>query len=206
MSIWYPKIPIKRLLTVAQLAIFGAVVAGGYGALHDQVSYTISTEYFTQFKFHQFAYADLGWPPRAFVAEIGFLATWWVGLIAGWILGRAGLAELTESAARSHVLRAFAMMLGVAAIAGTAGALLGAAVAYSSDLKTWKEWEQKLALQDLRTFVIVAYLHAGSYVGGLLGLVGALVYVRRKLAQARRAGLNRPDQLLSSPASATRGQ
>jgi hypothetical protein len=31
----------------------------------------------TRFKFQQFAWADLGGPPRGFAALIGFLATQW---------------------------------------------------------------------------------------------------------------------------------
>ena len=45
------------------IAALGAVLAGCYGALHDQISYTISPEYFTKVKFEQFRYADFGWPP-----------------------------------------------------------------------------------------------------------------------------------------------
>jgi hypothetical protein len=35
-------------------------------------------------------------------------------------------------------------------------------------------------LHDPRDFVIVAYLHVASYLGGVLGLTGAAVYVHRK--------------------------
>ena len=66
----------------------GAVLAGLYGILHDEITYTISPEYFTRLKFYQFDYADFGLPPRVLVAEIGFLATWWVGFFAAWFLAR----------------------------------------------------------------------------------------------------------------------
>ncbi|MCU0874407.1 MAG: hypothetical protein MUE50_18895 [Pirellulaceae bacterium] len=69
-------------------AVLGAIVAGVYGILHDQVSYSISQEYFTRLKFLQFRYADFGWSQRVFVAEIGFLATWWVGFFAAWFIAR----------------------------------------------------------------------------------------------------------------------
>src|SRR5262245_3154651 len=184
MSIWYPSIPAHRLLTMARITATGALCAGLYGALHDQVSYTISPEYFTRLKFYQFQSADFGWPRRAFAAEVGFLATWWVGLIGGWVLARAGLAELAERTERGQVLRSFALAAAVAAVVGGAGALLGTMVTLSGDLSAWAGWQERLGLRDLRAFVIVAYLHVASYLGAVLGLACAVVSVRRSLARA----------------------
>lgn len=48
------------------LCVVGSLIAGTYGILHDQVTYSIGPEYFTRFKFEQFAWADWGagksWP------------------------------------------------------------------------------------------------------------------------------------------------
>jgi hypothetical protein len=63
MNLLYPRFPANRLPAMTRIALLGAVVAGGYGAAHDQASYAISPEYFTKLKFRQFAYADFGWPP-----------------------------------------------------------------------------------------------------------------------------------------------
>jgi hypothetical protein len=180
MNIWHPKLSFKRWLTVFRIALACTVLAGVYGAVHDQISYTISPEYFTRMKFHQFRYANFGWPQRVFAAEVGFLATWWVGLIGGWILARLGLAELAEARKGTAVLTAFAMAAGMAVLTGAVGAGFGV-VAARSDLAGWKEVQDALELLDLPAFVIVAYLHAASYIGGLLGLVCAAVYVRRNL-------------------------
>ncbi len=184
-NIWYPVIPARRLAVMAGIAVLGAAAAGAYGCLHDQVSYTISPEYFTRLKFAQFASADFGWPPRVFVAEIGVLATWWVGLIAGWILARAGLAELAQSQGRKPIRNAFAIAAGVAVVVGVVGALLGAART-RGDVRAWNEWQERLDVQDLRGFVIVAHLHVASYLGAAAGLVAAVVYVRRNLARRER--------------------
>jgi len=128
-DVWYPRIPTSRLRVMAGVTLSATLLAGLYGSLHDQVSYSISPEYFERMKFHQFRYADFGLPPRLFAAEIGFLATWWVGLIAGWLLARMGLAELWAASGRALIVRAFALMLGVAACTGAAAALLGSVVA-----------------------------------------------------------------------------
>jgi len=83
-SLLYPKLRLDLLRRMLGYAVLGALIAGCYGVLHDQITYSISAEYFTRLKFLQFHYADFRFPARVFVAEIGFLATWWVGLIAGW--------------------------------------------------------------------------------------------------------------------------
>jgi hypothetical protein len=94
----YPSFPLRRLPQMLRIAAAGALVAGTYGALHDQVSWAIAPEYFTKLKFAQFAWADIGLPPRVRASEIGFLATWWVGMIAGWALCRVGSARRRHAA------------------------------------------------------------------------------------------------------------
>ena len=185
MNYLYPKIPVDGLLAMTRIALLGGIIAGLYGVLHDQISYSISPEYFTKLKFHQFSYADFGWPPRLFASEIGFLATWWVGLIAGWILARTGLTELSIPARRTCVARAFAIVLVVTPIFGLIGALLGVVFTSDGDFSGWSEVQQALAIKDLRAFVIVSFLHNAGYLGALVGLVLAIVYVRRYLARSR---------------------
>ena len=81
-----PSMKKFALLILALLAM--PLIAGLYGALHDQVSFTISPEYFTRFKYDQFGF-DPQWfgGDRHTVALIGFLATWWVGALIGLFLG-----------------------------------------------------------------------------------------------------------------------
>lgn len=181
MNLWYPVIPRRLILPTVRIALLGAVVAGLYGAVHDQISYSISPEYFTKMKFYQFAYADFGWPQRVFAAEIGFLASWYVGLVAGWILARLDLAELSVASGRRHVAKAVAILLIVAALSGCVGALIGVWATHD-DLTPWQDWQTYFRLQDLRAFVIVAYLHRASYLGAVLGLLCAGVYVKKSNA------------------------
>jgi hypothetical protein len=187
MNFLFPRFPASRLPTMARIMLLGAVIAGCYGALHDQVSYAISPEYFTKLKFRQFSYADFGWPPRLFAAEVGFLATWWVGLLAGWFVARAGLAEMPVAERWPCTVRSFAIFLTVAPAAGLTGALLGVMMTGDGNLGAWYYWRQELGIEDLRAFIIVAYLHAAGYMGALVGLGLAIVYVRRCLARSHKA-------------------
>ena len=70
MNLLYPKIDLKHLPGILGHAAVGALVAAVYGIVHDQITYSISPEYFTRLKFMQFHYADFGLPRRIFVAEV----------------------------------------------------------------------------------------------------------------------------------------
>jgi hypothetical protein len=180
MDILYPRIQLARLPAMIGLSLLGALLAGLYGALHDQISYSITPEYFTKLKFHQFSYANFGFHPRIFAAEVGFLASFWVGMIVAWLLARVGLTQLPRPERRTVTARAFLIVFASALVLGTAGALLGVARA-KGDLSSWQTWQRTLQLTDLPNFVIVAYLHNGSYLGSLLGFITAAFYVRKRL-------------------------
>jgi hypothetical protein len=181
MNIFYPVISRRRLPAMLGIAALGAVVAGCCGALHDQISYTISSEYFTKMKFEQFHYADFGWPPRVMASEVGFLASWWVGFIGGWILARVGLDQLPAATRIKDIASAFAIVFITALLFGIAGTLLGFWESRSNDLSGWLHWQHELHLTDLRSFIIVAYLHAASYLGSLAGVILAVIFVRYRL-------------------------
>src|SRR5262249_15696974 len=106
---------------------------------------------------------------------------------AGWFLARAGLAHLPESVRRRCVIKAFAILLAIGPLVGLLGGLLGVVLTEGSDLDAWREMQQRLNIDDLRAFVIVAYLHTAGYLGAVLGLVCAIVYVRRQLAHCKTA-------------------
>src|SRR5262249_1358281 len=69
------------------------LVAGLFGMIHDQISYSVSTEYFTKFKFIQFHMLDAGVPERIRAAKVGFLASWWMGVPLGLLCGSAGFVQ-----------------------------------------------------------------------------------------------------------------
>jgi hypothetical protein len=177
MSIWYPEFAVRRLPAMVLIGAIGAGVGGLYGVLHDQISFAISPEYFTKMKFQQFHWADVGLPPRAFASVVGFLATWWAGMFAGWFMARAGLDQMPPVDRRRTLVRGFAIVLGCAALCGAGGAAIGYG-ASRGDLSEWDDWRERLSLVDVPGFVIVAWLHAAGYVGALVGVITGVVYVR----------------------------
>jgi hypothetical protein len=50
---------------------------------------------------------------------------------------------------------------------------------HGTDYSAWEDFETSLEITDLPSFVRVAYIHNASYLGGLIGLVAAIMYLRR---------------------------
>ena len=184
-ALLYPKFRLSLLPTMLGYALLGAIVAGIYGVLHDQITFSISQEYFTRLKFFQFHYADFGLPRRVFVAEIGFLATWWVGFIAGWFLARVVVPICPPVQARSKILRGFWIILFCGFAGSTCGFGWGLLRGPNGDYSGWQGFGTMHGVVDLPSFVRVAYIHNASYLGGLLGLIVALIRIRRRGRQTK---------------------
>lgn len=159
------------LCEAARLALAGALIAGYFGILHDQITYTISPEYFTRMKFDQFRRADFGFPPRLFVAEIGFLATWWVGLIAAWFLARVALPKF-ESPGKK-VMAALAVIVGITVLSAIAGYFAGPVMLVNRP--GWRDALDSFGVTDALAFNRVAGIHLGSYAGAFLGWLAMMV-------------------------------
>ncbi|MEZ6142217.1 MAG: hypothetical protein R3B84_16785 [Zavarzinella sp.] len=174
----YPQIPLAELRGMLGYAALGAIVASCYGFLHDQITYTISPEYFLQFKFHQFAFADFGLPKRLFVGIIGILATWWVGMIGGWVLARRHRSSPPHSSKRRQILRGFAAVFTIAVLAGLLGYAYGIWRGPNADYRPWESTLRAYQVTDKYAFIRVAYIHNASYIGGGLGIVMAFLMAR----------------------------
>jgi len=173
-----------------QASGIGALIASAYGIIHDQITYTISPEYFTEFKFEQFAFADFALVAgeRGFVVVIGVLATWWVGLIAGWFLRRLAIFPDGSAPPVSDTVRHFKLIVITGAICGIAGNLIGRVDSVTRS--TWSPWME--SLDDPAAFHTVGQIHNFGYLGALLGLIMAGVSVRlvrnRTIAAQKNAG------------------
>ncbi len=147
----------------------------------------MSPQYFTKLKFVQFHWADVGWPPRIFVAQIGFLASWWVGFIAGWFIGRIIVDQTAAGEQRRQAIRGFTIMFCFAIAGSFGGYVFG--LMHKPDYAQWSYFAER-SISDLPAFVRVAYIHNGSYLGGFIGLLAALAFLKTRLRRelAAQAG------------------
>lgn len=152
------------------------ILAGIYGILHDQLSYSISPEYFTKFKFIQFQIAS-ALPYRLGVIGIGWYATWWTGIFIGLGLGLTGLIHKDSKTMLKVVIKSLLITLLITVIFGLIGLAYGKF--YLSNISV--NWWFPENLIDKKSFIIVGSMHNFSYLGGCIGLILGVIYqIRNK--------------------------
>ncbi|MBX7241548.1 MAG: hypothetical protein K1X92_07355 [Bacteroidia bacterium] len=161
--------------------IISPIIGGLYGGLHDQFTYTISPEYYTKFKFYQFGLMDMGneaiFPnPRIEVFAVGFMATWWMGLPIGLILGLVGLVHSEWKDMFNVTIKAIIITITVAFITGLIGLGFGYFFLSNQPITEFENWYLPENLVDYKNFIRVGSMHNFSYLGGLIGLISGIIY------------------------------
>lgn len=163
----------RQLLGWTALA---CLIAGGNGAVHNQVSYTVSPDYFHAFKFEQFQFpASLR--HRGGASLVGFLASWWTGLAIGPALFLTHHRRLKTTPSAGMMLDGFAITLGVTAFVGACSLALGSAIIGPDTVDFAPQ-----AARDPVAFARAGLLHDGSYLGGVLGTITACLCGWRRQA------------------------
>jgi predicted permease len=135
-------------------------------------------------KFKQFHYADLGLGNRVFAATIGFLATSLVGIVAAWFLARRLIPEQPRSDAVAQIAWGFGIIFACALLVGLIGFAYGLWRGPNAKYGAWEWAFHRYDIKDRWSFVRVAYIHNSSYLGGALGLILALAFLRPKRASS----------------------
>jgi hypothetical protein len=174
-----------RKFAIVNVTIFICILlAGFYGIIHDQITYSISREYFTKFKYEQFGF-EPAWfgGDRQTVAVIGFLATWWTGLFIGLVLGFTALIFKEHKAMWNAIKRAIPVVFCFAIASGVIGYAYGRLVL----TRTGVNWWLPENLIDKDAFIVVGSIHNFSYLGGLFGLIAGIYYlIKLKRIQSRQ--------------------
>jgi vacuolar-type H+-ATPase subunit I/STV1 len=166
----------KKLLAYICLVLIALLLAGFYGVVHDQISYTVSPEYFTKFKFTQFGMAELNLPDRDRAAIVGFLASWWMGLPIGLLVGGCGFLHPGFKPMCKFTLLSFAVVMGITMLFGGGGLLFGFYQTRTFNPNDYQGWYIPAEVIDLRQFFCVGYMHNASYLGGTLGIFAGCIY------------------------------
>lgn len=175
----YPRIGGQSLPGVAGITLVAALGAGLYGIVHDQITYSLSPEYFTKAKFTQFWYLDMGHSERVFAGVIGFLASWWMGALAGWFLARLIVPRVDMRTAWRTSLAGLAGVLASAVVGFVTG--WGIGLNQNPEAPFWRVLCTQYQVTDPPAFITVACVHYGSYAGAVLGLLVALGVTYRAL-------------------------
>jgi len=178
-----------KLTVLVGLILAAPLLAGAYGAIHNQVSYTVSPEYFTRFKFEQF-HIDPALPDRLGAAIVGWLASWWMGVPIGLILAPIGLFYRGPRRMLGEALGTYGVVVAVTFVVGFS-ALLVVSVAFE-DRELVASWGGMVpdGVENPAAFVRAGIMHNFGYLGGAVGLLGGLGFAVIRLVRHR----NRPPE------------
>lgn len=158
------------------LMILAALTAAIFGALHNQLSYSVGPTYFEALKFPQFAIpADTS--PRVGAAIVGIRASWWMG--AAVALPAFAFGLLTVPRARSYLaagIGAIGLVVVLATFAALAGLIGGLAADATGLVDPFLTIPEGPSRSD---FLRAGFMHDASYIGAALGALLAFFPMRR---------------------------
>lgn len=179
----------KKFPALLLIILVSSLSAGIYGILHDVVTYRISPEYYTHYKFIDFGLTDASDQhianPQLLAVFAGFMATWWVGFIVSAVLG-AVVLKFTNSNSRELIrftIHNTLLILAVVLICGLIGYIWGSIVADGSERHiSWRDI--LLTSQQARSFTIVSFIHSFGYIGSVIGFAIAITRTVNKIKKS----------------------
>ena len=163
----------KKIGFLILVVIISIVLASFYGSTQNLFSFSISDEYFTEYKFKQFDLWEDGYGDLEFkIVLIGILSTWWFGLIIGSMNGLIGITQKTTKLMIKGVIGATIRTLLFTFLFG----LLGLWAGFTTLKLLPIEWDFPPNLGAPSSFLAVGSMHTLSYLGAIIGLIYGVNY------------------------------
>jgi len=167
----FGKLPILFLL----LAV-AALSAAAFGALHNQLSFTVGPTFFTDLKFDQFGIAA-DTAPRLAAARVGVEAAWWIGPVIALPAALYGFVAVPRTQTYLAAgIGAIGLVIVLATLAALLGLVGGIAANATGLLDAYLVMPEGPSRAD---FYRAGFMHDASYVGGALGGLLAFFPMRR---------------------------
>lgn len=170
-----------KLVLIPVLLIIACLIAGVYGAVHNQISYTVAPEYFTQFKFYQFQ-IDEDIPERIGAAIVGWNAAWWMGIVIGIVLIPLGLLLPGNGNYFWGMIRVFGIVAMTTLVIGLVALAIAFLIVDKDLIGEISRYDNEM--NDDVAFARAAIMHNFSYLGGLIGIITGCITIfclRRRL-------------------------
>ncbi|CAM3486506.1 hypothetical protein [Flavobacterium chungbukense] len=158
----------KKALVFVCVIFLSVLIATLFGVLHNQFTYTISEEFFTEYLFEKFGFVEYGRnTPRLTASIIGVWTVWWIGLYAGFIFGFIGFFSSNTKEMIKSISEAVIIMLLTTIIIGLLGLCYGF-LGFSSLESTCCF---PLPIKNVKNLIAVSEMHKFSYAGGAIGAI-----------------------------------
>jgi hypothetical protein len=177
---------IKKLLTIILVALIASAIAGIYGVINDQITFTISSEYYTKYRFLQYNLVQVEGDsriihPRVLVVLIAFLSTWWFPLISGLIIVIFNLIQNTWKMLLKTSVLAMLISFLITVFSAIIGFILGSLIISKLPKYYFADWcfiPDKL--NDYENYITAGTMDVFNSFGGFLGLIVAIFYSYKK--------------------------
>ena len=179
----------KKLLVFGVIVLLSILVAGLYGVVHNQISYTVSPEYFTKFKFEQLHLLNSPLPERVRASIVGFLAAWWMGVPIGLLVGAGGFIHRGHRRMVRISLWSMLVTVGFTLLFGLGGLVYGWFQTRHINLAAYDDWFIPDNVVHLRRFLCAGYMHNSSYLGGTVAILVAWAFHIMIRLRARAAAI-----------------
>ncbi len=162
----------------------GIAAATLYGILNDQITVSLSPEYFSVFKREQFADVLRGAglqnaPARVQAIFVGALATWWFGLFLGIVLSISSMVGRHPALPTRLYMRA----VGGVVLYALCLSVVCSGIGYLAEpfvRPTVENWPFLERINDVRRAFAVGFWHDGAYLGGFVGTFISGLWAQRK--------------------------
>lgn len=171
-----------------KIVILGVVAACVYGIVQDQVTARVCEEYFT-----------IGHPPifdtdspTLLAFGWGVVATWWVGLPLGLLIGLASRVGGWPRLTWRGLLRPIAVVLCVMGVISLLAGVVGYFVADAGGVRLFEPLASRIPAERHVLFLADLWAHNAAYGAGFLGGVGLCIWciiARGRWAVAQAKGV-----------------
>jgi hypothetical protein len=101
---------------------------------------------------------------------VGFLASWWMGIPIGLLVGAAGFIHTGWRRMLRISLWSLLVAVGFTLAFGVGGLVYGYLQTDLIDLADYRGWFVPRNVTHLRRFLCAGYMHNSSYLGGVLAI------------------------------------
>ncbi|HEY4110871.1 hypothetical protein [Puia sp.] len=183
------------------------VIASLYGVANHQVTFSVSQEYYTRFKFIQTNLADTlaaqhMTQPRSAVVIAGVKTSWLIGLCIGVILGLVALILPTADTFLPSAFQSLGLTILVSLLVAVGAYYAGPNAHIGSGIYATIPAHLPDNLTNRPAFLHAAWIQYGVHLGYIIGLVAGIIFLLIKNTRVRRRISNLDsDPNLDSPAS-----
>lgn len=154
-----------RTFIFIALLILAPLLASIYGFIHDQITFVISEEFFTKFRFNNYDMPE-NWHPRARAGMIGVMNAWKVGIPFGIILTFVGRIHQNTRKLLFYTTYAYILTFTLSFVFSMIAFYLPAA----PDIASIQQ-RMPANILDPAAFQRVVQMNNFGYVGGIIGMI-----------------------------------